>query len=89
MNPGLKAMLAARQPMAPAMKKGGSTKKMSKGGMTETIGPRTMASDVEKGSNKKGSHGEHAIQKKGHTRAMMPKMAGSDTGMKRGGKVKK
>ena len=53
------------------------------------MGPKSMSSDVEKGSNKKRAHGEHAIQKKGHTRAMMPKMAGSDTGMKRGGKVKK
>jgi len=33
------------------------------------------------------AHGEHAVQERGHTRAMMPKMAGSTTGMKRGGKT--
>jgi hypothetical protein len=58
--------------------KGGdmATKKMAKGGMAETMGPRNMKSDVEKGSNSKRAHGEHGIQKKGHTRAMMPKMKG-------------
>ena len=72
-------------------KRGGTmaTKKMAKGGMSETMGSRSMSSDVEKGSNRNTKHGEHAIQKRGKTRAMMPKMAGSDTGMKRGGKVKK
>jgi hypothetical protein len=59
------------------LKKGGMPmKKYAKGGAIETMGPRTMAKDVEKGSNKKLAHGEHAIQKKGHTRAMMPKMKG-------------
>jgi len=29
------------------------------------------------------------VQKKGHTRAMEPKMAGSTTGMKRGGMAKR
>lgn len=60
------------------LKKGGKAmvKKYAKGGSVETMGPRTMAKDVEKGSNKKLAHGEHAIQKKGHTRAMMPKMKG-------------
>ena len=73
---------------AALFKEGGSmaTKKMS---MKETMGPRSMSSDVEKGSNKKSAHGEHAIQKRGKTKAMMPKMAKSDTGMKRGGKVRK
>jgi len=37
----------------------------------------------------KRAHGEHGIQERGHTRAMEPKMAGSTTGMKRGGKVRK
>ena len=60
------------------LKKGGMPmKKMASGGkVKETIGPRTMAKDVEKGSNTKLAHGEHGIQKKGHTRAMMPKMKG-------------
>lgn len=34
----------------------------------------------------KRAHGEHSIQLKGHTKARMPKMAGSTTGMKKGGK---
>ena len=59
------------------LKKGGMMKKMASGGMAkESMEPRTMSKDVEKGSNKKLAHGEHAIQKKGHTRAMMPKMKG-------------
>jgi hypothetical protein len=60
------------------LKKGGmAMKKMAGGGMAkESIGPRTMSKDVEKGSNTKLKHGEHGIQKKGHTRAMMPKMKG-------------
>ena len=60
------------------LKKGGMPmKKMASGGkVKETMGPRTMAKDVEKGSNTKLAHGEHGIQKKGHTRAMMPKMKG-------------
>jgi hypothetical protein len=60
------------------LKKGGMPmKKMAKGGMAkETMGPRTMSKDVEKGSNTKLKHGEHGVQKKGHTRAMMPKMKG-------------
>ena len=60
------------------LRKGGKTmvKKYAKGGAIESMGPRTMSKDVEKGSNKKLAHGEHAIQKKGHTRAMMPKMKG-------------
>jgi hypothetical protein len=44
-------------------------------------------SSIEKGE-KKRAHGEHGIQQKGHTRAMMPKMAGTTTGMKHGGKAK-
>jgi hypothetical protein len=70
------------------MKKKGAPAKMVKhemaemkgmkkgGGVKETMGPRSMKSDVEKGSNTKRAHGEHGIQKKGHTKAMMPKMKG-------------
>jgi len=73
-------------------------KKFSKGGnmaAKETMGPRTMSKDVEKGSNKDIKHGEHAIQKHGHTRAMEPKMKNDGlndigtTGMKKGGKTVK
>jgi hypothetical protein len=43
--------------------KGGGMAKMK-----ETMGPRTMSKDVEKGSNKLLSHGESAVQKRGHTK---------------------
>ena len=51
------------------LRKGGmmkNMKKMAKGG--ETMGPRTMSEDVEKGSNKLTKHGESAVQKRGHTK---------------------
>ena len=69
---------------AKGMKKGG--KAYAKGGSIKEA--RMEPSKMQKGGDlKKGNrpHGEHAIQEKGHTRAMMPKMAGSTTGMKRGG----
>ena len=45
--------------------------KLKGGGMAkETMGPRTMAMDVEKGSNKVLAHGESAVQKRGHTKGM-------------------
>jgi len=50
-------------------------------------GMKKGLSSIEKGE-KKRAHGEHGIQQKGHTRAMMPKMAGTTTGMKHGGKAK-
>lgn len=76
-----------------SMKKGGKVKKMAAGGMTKF--------PVEKGEmapSKQGNrpHGEHPDQLKGHTRGMMPKMAGNDIGTgspvntkKKGGMVKK
>jgi hypothetical protein len=70
-----------------ANKKGGQIKAYAQGGkvktmrMTdETMGPRSMSMDVEKGSNKNVAHGEHGLQKRGKTRAMMPKMKGSPIG---------
>ena len=71
----------------PGMKKGGTMKKMAKGG--ETMGPRNMSEDVEKGSNKHGKFGESKLQKRGHTKDIEEKMSGSTTGMKRGGKAVK
>ena len=69
------------------LKKGGmAMKKMASGG--ETMGPRSMSKDVEKGSNKLTKFGESAVQKKGHTKG---KNFG-DTGpvkMRTGGKVKR
>jgi hypothetical protein len=53
------------------LRKGGmAMKKMAKGGMAmkETMGPRIMAMDVEKGSNKLTKFGESAVQKRGHTK---------------------
>jgi hypothetical protein len=57
---------------------------------------RMEPSHMEKsGDLRKGNkpHGEHVIQERGHTRAMMPKMKGNDIGtgpaMKRGGKAMK
>jgi len=51
------------------LRKGGmAMKKMAKGG--ETMGPRNMSQDVEKGSNKLLAHGESAVQKRGHTKGM-------------------
>lgn len=76
------------------MHEGGHMKKMAKGGSTG-MGPRTMSEDVEKGSNKHLKHGESAVQKRGHTKGMEPKMnvkglndIGTE-GMRRGGHVKK
>ena len=49
------------------LRKGGmAMKKMAMGG--ETMGPRTMAMDVEKGSNKLTKFGESAVQKRGKTK---------------------
>jgi len=50
-------------------------------------GMKKGLSGIEHGE-KKRAHGEHSIQTKGHTKAMMPKMAGTTTGMKHGGKAK-
>jgi len=52
--------------------KGGKGTKISlkKGGvaMKETMGPKTMSMDVEKGSNKLTKFGESAVQKRGMTK---------------------
>jgi len=48
------------------LKKGGIA--MKKVGMKETMGPKTMSKDVEKGSNKLLKHGESAVQKRAHTK---------------------
>ena len=70
------------------LKKGGmAMKKMAKGG--ETMGPRTMAMDVEKGSNKLTKFGESAVQKRGQTKGKnlgdSGKTVGFTSGMKAGG----
>jgi hypothetical protein len=78
------------------LKKGGMMKKMASGGkvkMKETMGPRTMSQDVEKGSNKLTKFGESAVQKRGHTKGKNlgdsgPSIGIEGGGMKKGGKVK-
>jgi hypothetical protein len=79
------------------LKKGGMMKKMASGGkvkMKETMGPRTMSQDVEKGSNKLLKFGESAVQKRAHTKGKNlgdtgPSVGIEGGGMKKGGKVKK
>jgi hypothetical protein len=59
-----------------------ATKKMATGGIT-----KAKMSKVKAGGMR--PHGEHSIQEKGHTKAMMPTMKGSTPlGMKKGGKTK-
>ena len=57
----------------------------------ETMGPRTMSMDVEKGSNKKMKFGESAVQKRGHTKGKNLGDSGPTApiqGMKKGGMKK-
>jgi hypothetical protein len=71
------------------LKKGGMTmKKMAKGGMAmkETMGPRTMSMDVEKGSNKLLKHGESAVQKRAHTKGKNLGDDGKKSGIQGGAK---
>ena len=69
---------------------------LKKGGMAmkETMGPRTMAKDVEAGSNKLTKFGQSAVQKRGMTKGTNlgdsgPSMGIVGGGMKKGGKAKK
>jgi hypothetical protein len=54
------------------LKEGGNVKSMTmkKFSQKETMGPKSMSKDVESGSNKLLSHGESAVQKRGHTKGM-------------------
>ena len=62
---------------------------MAKGGkVKETMGPRTMSQDVEKGSNKLTKFGESAVQKRGHTKGKNLGDSGKTVGIQ-GGKAKK
>ena len=83
---------------AKGMKHGGHAKhhvkKMASGGMTtgkHGIAEKSGITTAKMGKAEVGGklkHGEHSIQKKGHTRAMEPKMgAGKPLGMKHGGKT--
>jgi hypothetical protein len=69
--------------------KGGKGTKISlaKGGMMkETMGPRTMAMDVEKGSNKLTKFGESAVQKRGQTKGKNLGDSGKSMGIMGGAK---
>ena len=79
---------AKGEEMEKKMKKGGCCK-MAKGGkVKETMGPRTMSQDVEKGSNKLIKFGESAVQKRGHTKGKNLGDSGKSVGIE-GGKAKK
>jgi hypothetical protein len=68
-----------------------ATKKMSMGGGAMMKSGLTTAKMGKVTAGGKRPHGEHTAQQKGHTKAMMPKMAGNPIGggMKKGGMAKK
>jgi hypothetical protein len=70
--------------------------KMAKGGMTtgkHGVAEKSGITTAKMGKAEVGGklkHGEHTIQKRGHTRALEPKMgAGKPLGMKHGGRAHK
>lgn len=66
--------------------KGTNLAKLKGGGMAkETMGPRTMAMDVEKGSNKLTKFGESAVQKRGKTVGKNLGDSGASVGIQAGG----
>jgi hypothetical protein len=87
-------MKMAHHHLKEAMKHGGHVKKMASGGMTtgkHGIDEKDGMTKAKMGKAEVGGklkHGEHTIQKKGHTRALEEKMSGGKPlGMKRGGKA--
>ena len=68
----LEKLAKSERAEARGMKRGGGVKKMAKGG--ETMGPKSMEEDVEKGSNTSRKFGEHGIQKRGKTKDIEEKM---------------
>jgi hypothetical protein len=68
------------------LKKGGSTMAIKKVAGKETMGPKSMSKDVEKGKSLK--FGEHGEQKRGHTKGKNLGDSGSTKGIM-GDKVKK
>jgi len=73
-----KKLPTAKQMGAMALAKGGRVK--------ETMGPRSMKEDVERGSNRHLKHGESAVQKKGHTKGKNLGDSGKTVGIERGPK---
>ena len=87
-------MKMAHHHLKEAMKHGGHVKKMASGGMTtgkHGVEEKSGITTAKMGKAEVGGklkHGEHTIQKKGHTRALHePMKAGKPLGMKRGGKA--
>jgi hypothetical protein len=74
MNPGFMAMMA---------KKKAGAKKMATGGSVDVGNSTSM------GKVKTAAPSKDGVASKGKTKGMMPKMAGTTTGMKRGGMAKK
>jgi hypothetical protein len=66
------------------LKKGGLAMKKVNG--KETMGPRSMSMDVEKGSNKLTKFGESAVQKRGKTKGKNFGDAGKKLGIQSGAK---
>ena len=67
-------------------------KKMAKGGdtsMSNSSRERRGMTEESMGKVKTAAPSKDGIAERGKTRAMMPKMAGSTTGMKKGGKARK
>ena len=68
-----KSMVKHEESEMKGMKKGGAAKKMAGGGMAASKMGKVVAGGIK-------PHGEHTVQKKGHTKAKM-------ITMKRGGKA--
>jgi hypothetical protein len=104
-NPGFAKKVGVPRSVGEEFSKADKGKTFKKGGtmkMKETMGPRTMSKDVEKGSNKLGKFGESKVQKRGHTKGKELGITGKKepieseknmksfmSSMKKGGKVKK
>lgn len=79
---------AKGEEMEKKMKKGGCCKMAKGGAAKETMGPRNMSQDVEKGSNKLTKFGESAVQKRGKTKGKNLGDSGKIMGIE-GGRPKK
>ena len=76
-----KSMIKHEESEMKGMKYGGKTKKMATGGITKAKMGKVTAGGIK-------PHGEHTVQKSGHTKAKMPAMKGmKPMGMKKGGKA--
>ena len=77
-----KSMIKHEESEMKGMKYGGKTKKMATGGITKAKMGKVTAGGIK-------PHGEHTVQKSGHTKAKQPAMkAMTPLGMKKGGKTR-